>query len=208
LTLPMQSVHWLLPPRISSTPIGTDVAIAVPKMPPSNPSPCWFALTVQPNHEQAANRSLLSQGFDAYLPVYRAMRRWSDRVKQSEHVLFPGYVFCRFGAWDRLRVLQTHGVRSIVGTGKQPAAIEEDEIEALRAVIAAGRTITPWPYVRIGQNVVIQQGPLASLRGIVVRAKNSWRVVVSVDALGTSVAVEVDSEALTPEVGWRYSTAS
>jgi transcription antitermination factor NusG len=162
-------------------------------------SPGWFALTVRPNHEQSAARGLGNQGLETYLPVHRVRRRWSDRIKESDAVLFPGYVFCRFGQPDKLRVLQSPGVRSIVGHGKQPAPVEDDEITAVRALIATGATISPWPYLRIGQNVRIEHGPLAHLRGVILRAKNAWRMVVSVDALGSSVAVEVDNDMISPD---------
>jgi transcription antitermination factor NusG len=164
----------------------------------ANDSLRWFALTVSPRHEQMAGRGLLKQGFEVYLPVYRSVRRWSDRMKESQSVLFPGYVFCRFGPADRLQILQSHGVRSIVRNGNQPVPVEDDEIAALRTLLAAGRDVTPWPYIRIGQTVVIDHGPLASLRGVIVRAKNLCRVVVSVNALGTSIAIEVDYDMLAP----------
>jgi transcription antitermination factor NusG len=161
--------------------------------------PNWFALTVGPSHERRAERSLLNQGFEAYVPVYRVHRRWSDRVKHIDTVLFPGYVLCRFGYEDRLRVLSAAGVRSVVTTGRDPAPVSEDEISAVRALLASGRPLLPWPYLRIGQRVAIREGPFASLRGVIVRAKDGCRVVVSVDALGCSVAVEVDAELVTPE---------
>jgi transcriptional antiterminator RfaH len=159
-------------------------------------SPSWFALTTRPNHEHAATQGLSNQGLEAYLPVYRSRKHWSDRVRESDAVLFPGYVFCRFGLREKLRVLQAPGVRSIVGSGKQPVAVEDDEISAVRAVLSLGRTIAPWPFLRIGQSVIIEHGPLAPLRGIILRTKGAWRVVVSVEALGSSISVEVDGDTL------------
>lgn len=159
-------------------------------------TPDWFALTVRPNHEHAASRGLSNQGLETYLPVYRARKRWSDRVRESDAVLFPGYVFCRFRLREKLRVLQAPGVRSIVGSGKEPVRVEDEEISAVRAVLASGRAIAPWPYMRIGQSVIIEHGPLAPLRGVIVRTKGAWRVVVSVEALGSSVSVEVDGDML------------
>jgi transcription antitermination factor NusG len=105
-------------------------------------------------------------------------------------------VFCRFGLREKLQVLQAPGVRSIVGSGKEPVPVEEDEISAVRAVLSSGRVIAPWPYVRIGQSVMIEHGPLAPLRGVILRTKGSWRVVVSVQALGSSISVEVDGDML------------
>src|SRR5262249_31662338 len=161
--------------------------------------PSWFALTVRPNHERTVERSLVYQGFEAYLPTQRVRRRWSDRTKEMDAVLFPGYVFCRFLLADRLRVLNSPGVRSIAGLGRDPAPVDEAEISAVRALISSGHPIMPWPYFRIGQSVLIDHGPLASLRGVVVRTTSSWRVVVSVDALTCSIAIEVDSDMIVPD---------
>lgn len=95
-----------------------------------------------------------------------------------------------------MQVLNSPGVRSIVGAGRDPAPVDESEISSVRALVCSGRPILPWPYLRAGERVVIREGPLASLRGVVVRVKNTWRVVVSVEALSCSVAVELDVEAL------------
>lgn len=161
----------------------------------------WFALTVGPSHERRAERCLQNQGFEAYLPVYRVRRQWSDRVKNLDTPLFPGYVFCRFAYEDRLRVLSSPGVRSVVTTGKDPAPVAEDELSAVRSLLASGRPLLPWPYLRIGQRVTIRDGRFALLRGVIVRAKDSWRVVISVDALNCSVSIEVDADQVAPEIG-------
>lgn len=168
-----------------------------PSIPPS--SPAWFALTVEPNRERTAERALRNHGFEAYLPMYRVRRHWSDRIKESDTVLFPGYVFCNFSYVDKLRVLQSAGVRSIVSSGREPVPVAAAEISALRALVASGRPILAWPYLPIGETVVIREGPLASLRGVILRAKNSWRAVVSVHALNCSVSVELDADMLSPE---------
>jgi transcription antitermination factor NusG len=97
-----------------------------------------------------------------------------------------------------MEVLNSTGVRSIVGSGREPAPVDESEISSVRALVSSGRPILPWPYLRTGAQVVIRDGPLVSLRGIVVRVNDSWRVVVSVEALSCSVAVELDADALGP----------
>lgn len=158
--------------------------------------PAWFALRVRPNHERTAERSLNHLGLEAYLPIQRVRRRWSDRVKDLESVVFPGYVFCRFGYSDRMRVLNSAGVRSIVTNGNHPTPVDETELAAVRALLQSGRPILHAPYVHVGQRVAIREGPLASLRGVVIRVKDAWRVVVSVDAINCSIAIEVDSAAV------------
>ncbi len=162
-------------------------------------APSWFAIRVRPKHEKAAAINLGRQGFEEYVPLHRVRRRWSDRVKELDAVLFPGYIFCRFPRHDRLRVLNSPSVESIVGFGKTDIPVDDAEIQAVRTLVASGRPLAPWPFLRIGQNVVIENGPLAGVRGVVLREQDSWRVVVSVEALDRSIAVEVDRDMINPE---------
>jgi transcriptional antiterminator RfaH len=163
-----------------------------------NPSH-WFALTVHPKHEHLAARGLGSQGFEVYLPLHRARRRWSDRTKTLDMVLFPGYLFCRFVAQDKLRVMQAPAVRGIVRSGRDPIAVDDSEIEAIRTLIASGRPIDLCPFLQVGQHVRISHGPFESVRGVIVRTDENWRVVVSVEALGCSISVAVDAAQVLPE---------
>src|SRR5438093_780295 len=98
---------------------------------------CWFALTVRPNHEQTSELSLRSKGIEAYVPQYRSRRTWSDRIKEVNAVLFPGYVFCRFDYSERARVLGSTGIRSVVGPAREPFPIQEAEIESIRRLISS-----------------------------------------------------------------------
>lgn len=167
----------------------------------------WFALQVKPRHERAIAGALRSHGLDEFLPLYRAKRRWSDRVKELEVPLFPQYVFCRFGALDRGRVVSTPGVRSIVGIGKTPAPVADSEIAALQAVVRAGLGAHPWPFLETGQWVRIDAGPLRGLEGILAGSRSPYRLVIAVTLLQRSVAVEVDrldiTPLRTPLAGWR-----
>src|SRR5579862_3335069 len=119
----------------------------------------WFALRVRPKHERTAAVYLGRQGFEEYLPVQKVRRRWSDRMKEIDTALFPGYIFCRFAREDRLRVLNSPGVESVVGFGKADVPVDDAEITAVRRVLACGRPLGPWPFLRIGQNVAIDRGP-------------------------------------------------
>ena len=157
-------------------------------------TPAWFAVTVRPQHEKAAAHGLERKGLEDFLPLYRDRRRWSDRVKELELPLFPGYVFCRFTLRQRAAVLATPGVRSIVGFGRTPAVVPQAEIEAIQAMVASGLPARPWPFLKVGQTVRIERGPLSGLEGILVQLKDAWRVVVSVPLLQRSVAVEIDRD--------------
>jgi transcription antitermination factor NusG len=155
----------------------------------------WYAIQIQARLGSIASATLRGKGYEEFLPLYRSRRRWSDRIKELELPLFPGYLFCRFDASDRLMpILTTPGVIGIVGAGKTPVPVDEGEIEAIRAVLRSGLPARPWPFLRVGSKVYIEGGPLAGLEGIVTCTDKVYRLIVSVDLLQRSVAVEIDRE--------------
>jgi transcriptional antiterminator RfaH len=158
----------------------------------------WFAVRTASGRERAVSTLLQHKGYEDFLPVYRTRRKWSDRMKELELPLFPGYLFCRFPAGNRLPVLVTPGVQRIVGYGRSPIPVNEEEIEALRRVVASGVSAVPCSYLELGQRVEICEGSLTGVSGILLQIKNSWRIVLSVELLRRSVAVEVDRAAVKP----------
>ncbi len=141
---------------------------------------------------------LLARGLEAYLPLYRSLRRWSDRKKIVNACLFPAYVFCRFHRRDRLTVLNLPSAISIVSFGDAPAPVPDAEIDAVRTVLASQRPAGPWPFLASGQRVRIRSGAMVGLEGLLVGQKDVWRVVVSVTLLQRSVAVEIDRDMVEP----------
>ena len=153
----------------------------------------WYALRIQSKLSSLASDTLRGKGYEEFLPLYRARRRWSDRVKQVELPLFPGYLFCQFDVNDRLPILTTPGVIGIVGAGKLPIPVDLEEIEAIRAILRSGLAAQPWPLL-VGSKVYIERGPLAGVEGIITNTDKVYRLVVSVSLLQRSVAVEIDRE--------------
>ena len=151
----------------------------------------WFAILARTGREKTANLLLENSGYECFLPVSKSTRRWSDRTKVIEVPLFPGYLFCRMNPHNRLTVLMTPGVMQIVGVGKAPIPVEEEEIAALQRVQKSGLSAMPWPYMQIGNVAQILEGPLRGLTGIIVRIKSRMKLVLSVSLLQRSVAVEV-----------------
>jgi len=157
----------------------------------------WYALTVTHQHERPVERALRTKGFEALAPFYRSERRWSDRVKQLEMPLFAGYVFCRAGAGDSAEILSTPGARKIVGFGR-PTPIPDQEIAGIQALLRSVLPLSPWPYLKRGDQVCIEQGPFKGLRGTVLREAGALRVVVGIDLLQRSIAVELHPEMIVP----------
>jgi hypothetical protein len=134
-----------------------------------NGAPQWFALAVKPRYDKAVCRTLEGKGFETLLPLYKKQHRYAARSRESELPLFPGYVFCRFNVLTRKPILTTPGVTQILGTGNRPIPLSETEIVSLRAAIKA-------------------ELPLQ----IVIRLKQSLRLVLSVTLLQRSVLLEID----------------
>jgi transcription antitermination factor NusG len=158
----------------------------------------WFAVVVKPRHEKSVARGLRSKGLEEFLPLYRQRRSWSDRIKAVQLPMFSGYVFCRFAYPERLRVLSTPGVVCALGTGDVFNPIADAEIATIRAIVDSGVPAKPCSYPVPGDTVRIAAGPLTGISGTVVRDKGVTSVVVSVEILQRSVAVELDKDALRP----------
>ncbi len=158
----------------------------------------WFALQVRTLHEKGVADFLGGKGYESFLPLHKCRKRWSDRVKEVELPLFPGYLFCRFNPLDRLPILKTPGVIQVVGYNRQPVAIEDHEISAIQTLVASGMPNHPWPFLQAGDKVRIESGPLRGVEGILAEFRGSHRLIVSVTLLQRSVAVEIDSALVTP----------
>jgi transcription antitermination factor NusG len=158
----------------------------------------WYAAQTSANHEKRVAEQLNLRAVEAYLPLYSSVRRWKDRRVRLELPLFPGYVFVRLALRDRLQVLQTPSVARLVGFGGQPTPLPEQEIDALRKGITHGMLIEPHPYLKVGQRVRVRSGPLLGLEGILQRKKNVNRLVLSLDLIMRSIAVEIDASEVLP----------
>jgi len=153
----------------------------------------WFALQVRTRHESGVANYLHGQGYESFLPLYKCRRRWSDRVKEVQTPLFPGYLFCRFDPQDRLPVMKTPGVMQIVGVNRVPVPVDEVEISAIQTLVMSGIPNQPWPFLQVGERVRIESGSLCGFEGILMDFKGTHRLVLSITLLQRSVSVEIDS---------------
>src|SRR5436190_7908574 len=158
----------------------------------------WFAVQVKSTHEKRVTSLLQYQTYEFFLPHYTSRSRWSDRIKRVELPLFPGYVFTRFTAVDRIPILKTPSVISIVGIGAIPTHIDESEIAAIQRAVASGFGLSPHPFLQVGQRVRINGGSLCGLEGLIADVRKRDHLILSVTLLQRSVAVEIDSAWATP----------
>lgn len=153
----------------------------------------WYAIYARHQHEKTVAQILTTKGFETLLPLYESARRWKDRTKVLSLPLFPCYVFVKGGLERRLDILTTPGIYALVSSAGRPSPIPPVEIEAIRRAVESGAPIKPHPFLRYGDLVRVKCGPLAGVQGILVRKKNLYRLILSVEMLGQAAALEVDS---------------
>jgi len=158
-------------------------------------NPClswWHALYTRHQHENVVAQALSGKGFEVFLPQYRTVHRWRDRQKELLLPLFPNYVFIHGGLDRMLNIVTTPGVHSLISWGGRPADIPSEEIEAVRRLVESPLQVEPHPFLKCGDLVRIKSGPLEGIEGILVRKTGGVRLVLSVEMLSKSAAVEVD----------------
>lgn len=158
----------------------------------TSPGP-WCAVYTRHQHEKSVSETLEAKGFEVFLPLYESTRRWKDRRKVLSLPLFPCYVFVRGAIERRLPVLTTPGVYMIISHGEKVATVPEGEIEAIRRTLEGHFKVEPHPFLRCGERVRVVRGSLSGVEGVLTRKKNLFRLVISVEMLAQSVAVEIDA---------------
>jgi len=181
----------------STTIVAATFREALP-LPTEYLEPRWYAVQTYANHEKRVLEQFDRALLEGYLPKYSSVRRWKDRRVRLELPLFPGYVFVHLTLRDRLRVLQTPSVVRLVGFGGRPCPLADQDIAALRRAFARDMFIEPHPYLTVGHRARVKSGPLQGLQGILLRRKNNFRFVVSLDVILRSVAAEIDVADLEP----------
>jgi transcription antitermination factor NusG len=169
--------------RFTAHPLRPDVAVTQAR---------WYAAYTCANHEKRVAAEMGSRDVEHFLPLYNSLRRWKDRRVKLELPLFPGYVFVRLALCNRLRVVQIPSVVRLVGFGGLPIALPDRDMEIMRSGLSQSVCAKPHPFLTVGRRVRIVAGPFAGLKGILTRKKNNLRVVVSIDPIQLSIAVEVE----------------
>lgn len=158
----------------------------------------WFAVYTTSRHEKAVGRHFETRHIESFLPLYRVPRQWKNGCRVVvEQPLFPGYLFVCIERRHSVKVLQVPGVLSIVSTGREPASLPTSEIESLRAGLPL-YNCEPHSYLVVGEKVRIIAGSLAGMVGVLLRKKNNLRVVLTLDLIRQSVAVEVSIDEIEP----------
>ena len=153
----------------------------------------WIVVRSKPRSEKIAYTQLIVRGIEAYLPLLKERRKWSDRKKWVEFPLFSSYLFARVEIKNSIFVLQTHGVSSLVKFGEEIAIVQDEVIAAIKLAIDGGYQLTPAEYFVAGNAVEVIEGPMAGVKGIVVKLKGKDRLVIKIDAIQQALSIDIDT---------------
>ena len=162
--------------------------------------PQWFAIWTRSRHAKLVRDQLEKKAdVDVFLPTIGKWSRWKDRKKKIDWPLFPGYVFARFVADERVGILKVDGVVQIISNNGMLSAIPDEEIDSIRTLVESELAYDPVPLIKEGDMVKVTSGPLKGVVGRLVTKKGaSARLVLSVDLIGQAVSVEVDAADVKP----------
>lgn len=178
--------------------VRTDTGDLIDMFADSAAEPYWYAIQTRSRHEKVVRDQLTAKHIPQLLPLWRKRSVWRDRIKMVEVPLFSGYVFGHFALQEKVAILEIAGVARIVGINGKAIPVPDEQINAVRIMVERQLPYDPHPYLVEGMRVRIQRGLLAGAEGILVAKKQKHRLVISVDLIQQSVAVDVDRADVEP----------
>jgi transcription antitermination factor NusG len=159
---------------------------------------CWLAAYTRSKHEHRVARQLGQKNLEYLLPTYERLTRWSDRIKRVDAPLFPGYIFVNICEQERVLLLETLGIVQLVSVAGEPASLSDDDVERLRLCSFGSSDVEPHPYLKIGRRVRVTHGPFAGWEGTLLERQNARRLVVTIEQIRQSVAINIHSADVEP----------
>jgi transcriptional antiterminator RfaH len=163
----------------------------------SRPGARWFAFRTRARHEKAVHRRLAERGLESFLPLLRVSREWTDRRREVETVVFPGYLFAALPPEEVGRVVALPGVVGVVSQGSRPAPVPAEEIENVRRFLDAAAATPcearPALLPEQGARVRITDGPFAGVQGVVESLRGRSRVLVGLQLVASGLEIDIDA---------------
>ena len=158
----------------------------------------WYVVRTRSRHEKIVKNQLVERRVETFLPLVERWSRWKDRTKKIAFPLFPGYCFASFSLVERLRVLTAVGVAGLVGTKGEPEPVPDAEIGAIQRLAATTLQYDPHPFLNEGMDVEVVHGPLAGVRGKLLRKDRVTRLVLAVTLIHQAAVVEIHPADVVP----------
>ncbi len=150
----------------------------------------WYAFVVRPRHEKKVKTYLDKKGVVNFLPLRKTLNQWKDRRRWVQSPMFSCYIFVQIAFVDRFDVLSVPSVVRQVMFNNKPTPIDDQEIEAIRTILASGQTFEIKDGLVPGRGVRILSGPLAGMEGLLAERRNNRWLIITIAAINKSVLVD------------------
>lgn len=154
----------------------------------------WWVAHTKSRNEKALAWQMHKKNISYFLPLTEKVYKKSRRVFRSMLPLFSGYVFFCGNETDRLEVLKTNRVAGLLTVKDQQHLVTE--LLPIEKALQAGENLTPYDYIKAGQQCRVIAGPLMGTEGLVLNDQSKTRLVLQVDILGKATCLEIDSALL------------
>jgi len=152
----------------------------------------WYAVYTKSRHEKKLADGLQEKGIEAYVPLRKVLRQWSDRKKMVEEPLIRSYCFVKVGKEHYFEVLNTHGAVRYVWFCGKPATIPENQINVLKVIAGSDiETESIQGNIKAGTLVKVIAGPLAGITGELIRHAGRNKVIIRIDHLDTTLSLTI-----------------
>ncbi|MDD5063240.1 MAG: transcription termination/antitermination NusG family protein [Phycisphaerae bacterium] len=152
----------------------------------------WWVAHTKSRSEKALAKDLIQKDISYFLPMSWKVRRQRGRTIRSLLPLFSGYLFFCGKESQRIEVLRTNRVANLLAVTNQQKLL--DELSQIERALRTGVALTTHRYIKAGQHCRVIGGALAGLHGIVVKTRDTMRLLLQVDMLGQATSVEIDTD--------------
>ncbi len=151
-----------------------------PNMPTTQIMPKWYIFYTKSRHEKKVYERLTEDGYEVYLPLWKTLRQWSQRVKEVEEPVFKSYIFVRSMEKYIFSILSDPSIVKVIRFHGHPATISEKHLELIQKMLKNKVEISITTEFRVGEPIKIKGGSFHGLNGTIheVRGKKQFQVLL------------------------------
>lgn len=159
----------------------------------------WYPVYTRSRAEKKAYEELLRKGITAYLPLKKTLKQWTDRKKIIEEPLIKSYLFVYISAKEYAEVLMTNGIARFIYFSGEVASLPEQQIEALKLLLATESDLEVFEYdIKPGEKVIVKAGPFKGMLAELVSIRNKQRIVLRLEQMGFAISINTSIAFIEP----------
>jgi transcription antitermination factor NusG len=156
--------------------------------------PKWHVVYTLPRSERKVASHVFDMGIEAYLPLQKEVRQWSDRKRKIEIPLFPNYVFIRIDEVLKSSLYSVREVVKFVSVDKKPVIVKDEVIESIKKVLSGDHGVRSDDYFQKGAYVKIHHGKFAGLEGMILEKRGNSRLLIQIRGIMKAFSFDISAQ--------------